>query len=91
MIYIKKEDILIKNNRIIISNDLVEEVKYQNIGVFNVDDKDYIALMELDTQDILWMHYYDNNGDISIEPIESDKEFKKVSECFELIIEVSHL
>lgn len=37
------------------------------------------------------MHYYDNNGDISIEPIESDKEFKKVSECFELIIEVSHL
>lgn len=53
MIYIKKEDILIKNNRIIISNDLVEEVKYQNIGVFNVDDKDYIALMELDTQDIL--------------------------------------
>lgn len=47
--------------------------------------------MELDTQDILLMHYYDNNGDISIEPIESDKEFNKVSECFELIIEVSHL
>lgn len=81
-----------KNNIITLSNELGVKVKYEVIGVFDYYDKDYIALKELDTKDILLMNYYeDKKGFASIEPIEDDEEFEIISEYFDLILETSCL
>lgn len=81
-----------KNNIITLSNELGVKVKYEVIGVFDYYDKDYIALKELDTKDVLLMNYYeDKKGFVSIEPIESDEEFEIISEYFDLILETSCL
>lgn len=65
-----------------------EEVECAVLGVFDVDDKEYIALLPHDSDDVfLYIYHETEDGGVSLENIESQEDFDKVSAVFLEIIE----
>ena len=58
------------------------EVECNILGIFDVEEKDYIALLPLDDDEFLIYQYKEDGEEIVLENIESDEEFEKVSEAF---------
>ncbi len=52
------------------------------IGVFEVDGKEYIALLPLDDETVLIYEYKENGDDVELGLIEDDDLFEKVSNTF---------
>ena len=52
------------------------------IGVFDVDDTEYIALLPEDDDTVLIYRYNENGEDIELALIEDDDEFERVSNAF---------
>lgn len=53
------------------------------IGVFDVDSKDYIALLPLEDETVLIYEYKENEeGEVELGLIEDDDLFEKVTEAF---------
>ncbi|MCQ4725178.1 DUF1292 domain-containing protein [Anaerotignum faecicola] len=52
------------------------------IGVFEVDGKEYIALLPLDNETVLIYEYKENGDDVELGLIEDDDLFEKVSNTF---------
>jgi len=53
------------------------------IGVFEVDEKEYIALLPVDDETVLIYEYAEKeDGDIELGLIEDDEVFEKVSNTF---------
>lgn len=52
------------------------------LGTFDVDDKEYITLLPIGDDEVLIYRYTENDGEVSLDLIESDEEFAKVSEVF---------
>lgn len=64
------------------------EESFEIIGVFEVDEKEYIALQSENDESILLCKYIEKeDGDFEVEEIESDEEFNKVSDAFDSLIE----
>ncbi|WP_425540206.1 DUF1292 domain-containing protein [Microaceticoccus formicicus] len=55
------------------------------LGIFDLHDKEYIALVTIDDEQVLLYRYLENgddSGDFTLENIESDEEFDEVSRMF---------
>ncbi|MCI8341865.1 MAG: DUF1292 domain-containing protein [Firmicutes bacterium] len=52
------------------------------IGVFEVEDKEYIALLPVDDETVLIYEYSENGEEIELGLIEDDIVFEKVSNTF---------
>jgi uncharacterized protein YrzB (UPF0473 family) len=58
------------------------------LGVFDVEDKEYIALLPQEQDNVLLYHFSSNNGeDVELTNIEDDNEFDLVSKTFLSLIE----
>ncbi|MDR2939088.1 MAG: DUF1292 domain-containing protein [Clostridiales bacterium] len=68
---------------IIVTLEDGSEVECDVLGVFDVEEKSYIALMPINEEDVLIYVYKESGQDIELELIESDEEFEKVSTVFE--------
>ena len=63
-------------------------VECEMMGVFDCDDKEYIALLPLDGTDDVYLYGYseDENGEFELMDIEDDAEFEKVVAEFDRIV-----
>ncbi|NLY71916.1 MAG: DUF1292 domain-containing protein [Clostridiales bacterium] len=64
-----------------------EEIECEIMGVFDVDGKEYIALIPNDDTDDVYIYGYKEVGEDEFEliDIEDDEEFKRAAEEFERI------
>lgn len=64
-----------------------EEIECEIMGIFEVDGKEYIALIPSDGTDDVYIYGYKESGDDEFEliDIEDDAEFEKVAKEFEAI------
>ena len=60
-----------------------KEVACDVLGIFEVDDVEYIALAPQDEEDILIYRYSEDGDDIKLDEIESDEEYDKVAAEFD--------
>ncbi len=58
------------------------EVECGILGVFEVEGKEYIALLPINDETVLIYEYKEVDDDIELGLIESDEEFEKVSNAF---------
>lgn len=73
---------------IVFEDENGKEESFEVIGVFEVEEKEYIALQSQDDSSILLCKYIEKeNGDYEVEEIESDEEFNKVSDAFDALVE----
>ena len=75
------------HDTVMITFDNDTDVECVILGLFDVEDIEYIALMPVGDEEVLIYRYSDNSGDIKLEQIESDEEYEKVSEEFYKYIE----
>lgn len=64
-----------------------EEVPCAVLGIFDVEDQEYIALLPEDGEDVYIYEYYEEEDGLRLENIESQDVFDKVSAVFLEIIE----
>lgn len=60
-----------------------KEVACDVLGIFEVDDVEYIALAPQDEEDILIYRYSEEGDDIKLDEIDSDEEYDKVAAEFD--------
>ena len=62
-----------------------EEVACDVLGVFDVEGKDYIALIPQDSEDDVLLYGFEENdeGEVNLTEIETDDEYEKVAVAFE--------
>ena len=67
-----------------IVTDEDEELKCSVLGIFDVDDNEYIALLPVGEDEVLLYRYEekDDEGDFELLNIETDEEFAKVEDAF---------
>ena len=86
-----EKDILIEEEEPIILNITLEdgtEMPSEVIGIFDVEEIEYIALLPKDREEVLLYRYKElNDEEIDLQNIESDEEFEKVSSEFWSIFE----
>ncbi|MCF6460051.1 DUF1292 domain-containing protein [Clostridium sp. Cult3] len=73
---------------IVLLDEMGNEIEFQVLSTFGIDDVDYAALLPLD--DIEALTYllrieYDNDGDVLLVGIDDEEEFKEVIEIYEEI------
>lgn len=59
-----------------------EEVECQVLGVFEVENKEYMALLPSDEDEILLYEYKESDEDFDLLPIEDEKELELVSNAY---------
>ena len=70
------------------------EVECEVLAIFPVDGKQYIALIDKDHEDSdIWMYRFVPVGEeeFNIEDIEDDKEFEKVEDAFNQMVEAAEI
>ena len=70
------------------------EVECEVLAIFPVDGKQYIALIDKDNEDSdIWMYRFVLVGEeeFNIEDIEDDKEFEKVEDAFNQMVEAAEI
>lgn len=67
---------------ITLTTDDGEELNCTILGTFDVDDKQYIALLPEDSEDVFIYGFSEAEDDIKLEKIESDEEYDKAGEAF---------
>lgn len=60
-----------------------KEVACDVLGIFEVDDVEYIALAPQDEEDVLIYRYSEDGDDIKLDEISSDEEYEKVAAEFD--------
>lgn len=60
-----------------------KEVACDVLGIFEVNDIEYIAVAPQDEEDILIYRYSEQGDDIQLDEIESDEEYDQVSAVFD--------
>ena len=82
------EDEEVETELIVFENEDGKEESFEVVGVFEVEEKEYIALQSQDDGSILLCKYIEKeDGEFEVEEIECDEEFNKVSEAFDALIE----
>lgn len=59
------------------------EVACDVLGIFEVDEIEYIALAPQDEDDVLIYRYSENGEDIQLDEIDTDEEYEKVAAEFD--------
>ena len=70
------------------------EVECEVLAIFPVDGKQYIALIDKDHEDSdIWLYRFVPVGEeeFNIEDIEDDKEFEKVEDAFNRMMEAAEI
>ena len=70
------------------------EVECEVLAIFPVNGKQYIALIDKDNEDNdIWMYRFVPVGEeeFNIEDIEDDKEFEKVEDAFNQMVEAAEI
>lgn len=65
------------------------EINCHVLGNFDVADKEYIALLPEDSDEVLLYRYKEDGDDVDIENIDDDDEFEAVSAVFQEILDES--
>lgn len=62
-----------------------EEVACDVLGIFEVEGKEYIAIVPQDSDDDVLLYGFEENdeGDVNLTEIETDDEYEKVAVAFE--------
>lgn len=60
-----------------------KEVACDVLGIFEVEDQEYIALAPQDEEEVLIYRYSENGEDIQLDEIDSDEEYEKVAAEFD--------
>ncbi len=68
--------------KVTISLDGEEDITCNVLGVFDVNDRDYIALLPEKDEEVLIFRYTEEDGNVSLDNIETDEEYEEVSEVF---------
>lgn len=59
------------------------ELECEVLGIFEVEDKEYIALLPLEEEEVLLYEYVElEDEEFDLLPIEDEKEFELISEAF---------
>ncbi len=59
------------------------ELECEVLGIFSVEEKEYIALLPIDEEEVLLYAYTELEGEeFDLGPIEDEEEFELVSEAF---------
>ena len=66
----------------ILTLDDETEVECGVLGVFDVEGKEYIALMSFEDDAVLLYKYSEEGDEVILDSIDDDKEFEKVSNEF---------
>ena len=86
----KKQELEVEEADIItLEFDDGEDVECEIMGIFDVDGKEYIALVPLDGSDDVYIYGYKEQGEDEFEliDIDDDKEFEKVVAEFDKIVD----
>ena len=83
--------------RVTLTMDDDSEVECRILGIFDVDEQDYIALLPLDevgepNQEgdvFLYRYFEDEDGEPSLENIEDDDEYEMVADRFDELLDES--
>ena len=70
------------------------EIECEVLAIFPVDGKQYIALIDKDHEDSdIWLYRFVPVGEeeFNIEDIEDDKEFEKVEDAFNQMVEAAEI
>ena len=59
-----------------------EEVECQVLGVFEVENKEYIALLPADEDEVLLYEYKESDEEFDLLPIEDEKELETVANAY---------
>lgn len=65
---------------LLLDND--EEIKCSVIDIFEVEGKDYIALLPVGEDELLLFQYEQNEESFNLKSIETEEEFEKVQKVF---------
>lgn len=76
------EDCDCENDTLVITLDDDTEVECNVIGIFEVEDKEYIALLPIDDETVLLYQYDETDDNVELSSIEDDDEFKAVTDAF---------
>ncbi len=65
------------------------EETFQILQIFTVGDQDYIAVCSLEDSDTIYFyrHFEDEDGNPSIDNIETDEEFEAVIDAFDELLD----
>ena len=69
------------------------EIECEVITIFEVDEQDYIVLLPLEQSEeeegevFIYRYFEDEDGEPSLDNIETEEEFEKVSKVFDEILE----
>lgn len=58
------------------------EIECEVIGTFDLNEKNYIALLPVDDEDVLIYNFEDLDGELQLNTIEDEAEFEEVSAAF---------
>ena len=73
---------------LVFENEDGKEETFEVIGVFEVEEKEYIARQSKEDGSILLCKYIEKeDGEFEVEEIEDDEEFEKVSDAFDALVE----
>ncbi len=64
-----------------------KEVECQVIGVFDVEEQDYIALLPEDSEEVYLYRFAEIDEEVELTQIETDEEYEKVSATFMSLVE----
>ena len=90
-----EEDDEMEDVRVTLDLDSGETEECRILGIFEVEKQDYIALIPVDENDedneegrvYLYRYFEDEEGNPSIDNIETDEEYDKVTEEFTSLME----
>lgn len=65
------------------------QLECQIVSIFETDGQNYIALAPMDNDDeiIFYRYFEDEEGNPSLENVEDDDEFEKVTDCFDELLD----
>ena len=73
---------------LVFENEDGKEETFEVIGVFEVEEKEYMPLQSQEDGSILLCKYIEKeDGEFEVEEIEDDEEFEKVSDAFDALVE----
>ncbi len=71
-----------EHDTLLITLDDDTELECNVIGIFEVNDKEYIALLPIDDDSVLLYQYSEEGENVELTSIEDDDEFQEVTDAF---------
>ncbi|HLR20612.1 MAG TPA: DUF1292 domain-containing protein [Tissierellaceae bacterium] len=63
------------------------EIECGIIGIFDTEDKEYMALFAIEEEEVLLFQYEEKEDEFELNPIEDDKEFEVACDAYYELVE----